>query len=157
MKRYVVGFLFLMDRTRVVLTRKTHPSKQAGKLNGVGGHVESQDYNPEDHEFDLHVNAAHAMEREGIEELGHQLGWRRYATMVGPDWICDAFMTEDDMNFVELPPQNDAGEALELHHVQDVVLRNDIIPNLSYLIPLALDRTLSEVTEVFYRSTGSKV
>lgn len=40
MKCYVVGFMFNTDRTHVVLIRKNRPAWQAGKFNGVGGHIE---------------------------------------------------------------------------------------------------------------------
>ena len=39
MKRYVLGFYF--DGDRVLLINKTKPEWQRGKLNGLGGTVES--------------------------------------------------------------------------------------------------------------------
>lgn len=43
MKKYVLGFLFSRDFTRVVLIKKNRPSWQADKLNGIGGKVEDSD------------------------------------------------------------------------------------------------------------------
>lgn len=40
MKTYVLGFCFNAALNKVVLIRKNRPQWQAGKLNGVGGHVE---------------------------------------------------------------------------------------------------------------------
>jgi 8-oxo-dGTP diphosphatase len=40
MKRYTCGFCFNEAMDRVVLIQKNRPAWQAGKLNGVGGHVE---------------------------------------------------------------------------------------------------------------------
>ena len=41
MREYVCGFLFSPDRKKVLLIRKRRPAWQAGKLNGVGGKVDS--------------------------------------------------------------------------------------------------------------------
>ena len=40
MERMVVGFAFTEDRRSVILIRKNRPEWQAGRLNGVGGHIE---------------------------------------------------------------------------------------------------------------------
>jgi 8-oxo-dGTP diphosphatase len=40
MQTYACGFLFSLDRTRVLLIRKRRPAWQAGRLNGVGGKIE---------------------------------------------------------------------------------------------------------------------
>ncbi len=39
MERYVVGFCFNGDMSKVVLIQKNRPAWQVGKLNGVGGMV----------------------------------------------------------------------------------------------------------------------
>jgi len=41
--QYVAGFLFDETLENVVLIRKNRPKWQAGKLNGVGGHVEARE------------------------------------------------------------------------------------------------------------------
>jgi 8-oxo-dGTP diphosphatase len=41
---YVLGFAFTPSRGGVLTIRKTRPKWQAGKLNGVGGKVEEQDW-----------------------------------------------------------------------------------------------------------------
>ena len=38
--RYVVGFAFSADMSRVLLIRKNRPLWMAGKLNGIGGRAE---------------------------------------------------------------------------------------------------------------------
>ena len=40
MQTYACGFLFSLDRQRVLLIRKRRPAWQAGKLNGLGGKIE---------------------------------------------------------------------------------------------------------------------
>jgi hypothetical protein len=45
---YVVGFAFDTDG-RVALIRKNRPEWQAGRLNGIGGHVEATGYTADDY------------------------------------------------------------------------------------------------------------
>lgn len=54
--RYVVGFLFSEDESRVLLVLKNRPAWQEGKLNGVGGKIEAGE------------TPLQAMEREFKEE-----------------------------------------------------------------------------------------
>ena len=58
MKRYVIGFMFDNSMENVCLIQKNRPGWQAGKLNGVGGHIEPGEF-PID-----------AMVREFCEETG---------------------------------------------------------------------------------------
>lgn len=58
MKRYVVGFPILPDRTGMSLIKKNRPEWQAGKWNGIDGKVEALE-RPHD-----------AMIREAEEEAG---------------------------------------------------------------------------------------
>lgn len=80
--RYVVGFAFNIDRTRVALIEKTHGPVGAdmeGTLNGLGGECRSRE------SYDR------AMVREFLEEGGALFdGWRRFAIIDGPGYrvIC---------------------------------------------------------------------
>lgn len=56
---YVLIFAF-DEEGRVLLRKKTHPEPQAGKWNGIGGHVHQEDYNVLDGE---------ATEEHGVEVL----------------------------------------------------------------------------------------
>ena len=60
-QQYVLGFALSGDGNAVLLIKKTKPSWQAGKLNGVGGKVEESDWSIES-----------AMAREFEEETGIQ-------------------------------------------------------------------------------------
>lgn len=72
MTEYVLGFYFLDPF--VLLIRKNRPDWQAGKLNGIGGHIEPGE-SPHD-----------AMVREFREEAGSQTdGWTKFAEMNFPD------------------------------------------------------------------------
>lgn len=71
MKAYCCGFLFTHDYREVLLIEKRRPAWQAGKLNGVGGHVEQ------------HANETPyaAMVREFKEEVGVEvLNWMHFRT-----------------------------------------------------------------------------
>lgn len=46
--KYVVGFMFSEDSSKVALIRKNRPEWQKGLLNGIGGHCESSDKNNQD-------------------------------------------------------------------------------------------------------------
>lgn len=140
MTGYVLGFLFTPDFKRVALLRKTHgPGEMAGKLNGIGGHVESGEMPIE------------AMNREAKEELGVETDWMAFCSMRSDDeWICDCFVADIE-SFRDLPLANDAGEVVEIHVPEIVLLSVDIMLNLKWLIPLAMESSASGVmSEVHY-------
>lgn len=84
--KYVVGFMFSEDHTRVVLIEKIKPLWQAGCLNGVGGKIEETDGSP-----------VAAMRREFGEEAGvENTSWLHFGRMEGPDWSVDLFAGRDD-------------------------------------------------------------
>ena len=86
MQQYVCGFLFSVDRSRVLLIRKNRPAWQAGKLNGVGGKVEPGE------------SIQKAMTREFREEAGLTLAeaqWQHVLTLTGPDWTGHFFAPSD--------------------------------------------------------------
>lgn len=60
MKRMVLGFAFDRANDQVLLIRKNRPDWQAGKLNGIGGHMEGGDGG----------STRAAMRREFAEETG---------------------------------------------------------------------------------------
>lgn len=138
MRRYVLGFLFSEDETRIALIRKTRPTWQAGRLNGIGGHVgRGEDFNQ-------------AMARESREELGASatLTWRRFATVeshrvrdtdqLDEKWIMACYRAPDAL--AHLPSHNDVGEAFETHDVDLVPLMIDTVNNLSWLVAMAHSR-----------------
>lgn len=68
--KYVLGFCFNEDYSKVALIRKNRPGWQKGLLNGIGGKVDGT-------ESDLE-----AMTREFTEETSVRVEyWRRFATM----------------------------------------------------------------------------
>lgn len=120
---YCAGFLF-SDDGRVWLVRKNRPAWQAGKLNGIGGHVEPGE------------TPAEAMRREFREEAGLDLdGWDHYATVTFPAgevWFYR--LTVDAATFSKAEAKTD--ELIVPVAVDRVPVI--AIPNLHWLIPLAL-------------------
>jgi len=131
MQHYVCGFLYSLDRVRVLLIRKNRPAWQAGKLNGVGGKVEAGETFPE------------AMRREFREEAELDLPestWQHVLTLSGKDdqglgraWAGHFFRAFGDIDStVGL-----TDERLEIIPVNQIP--SDTIPNLRWMIPLFLD------------------
>lgn len=122
--KYVCGFLFSADRSRVLLIRKNRPAWQAGKLNGIGGKIEAFDESP-----------LAAMRREFREEAGLDIAeWQEILTLTGPDWHTHFYYAFGDLSHAKAMTD----ESLETHEVAS--LPRDTIPNLHWIIPLMLDR-----------------
>jgi 8-oxo-dGTP diphosphatase len=88
-KDLVLGLVFSEDLSKVVLIRKNRPKFLAGKLNGIGGHIEGG----ESHRS--------AMEREFKEETGVRIipGWELLGEKVFKDckmfvWTCRADISQ---------------------------------------------------------------
>lgn len=121
-KKYVLGFLFCPELNYVALIEKRRPDWQAGKLNGIGGKVEPEE------------DCRAAMVREFREETGATVtDWRYFCRMFGDDWevYCYAAVgthqiistTDEIVRFISL----------------NALSEFNIIPNVHWLIPLALD------------------
>lgn len=124
---YVVGFA--IDGTqRVALIRKNRPEWQAGRLNGIGGHVEPGE------------TAWAAMCREWCEETGQPTpaNWQEFVVMdfpgarihfyralgLAPGWLDGCRSTTD--------------EEVVVHPLASLAMAPaHLLPNLSWLLPLA--------------------
>lgn len=136
MKQYVAGFLFSNDQKSVALIRKNRPEWQAGKLNAIGGKIELNEWH--------YV----AMQREFREETGVDLPpskWNRFATIRGVDYICYFYRCFDDSVFTVKTMESEEVFVISVDELHNY----DHIPNLNWLIPLALDHTINnaEITE----------
>lgn len=128
--KMVVVFIFDQDH-RVLLIRKNRPPWQKGRLNGIGGHVETTD-----------KNIYEAATRETLEESG---------LVIDPDelvWFCQGqgslssgenyevyFFSAFGINIEDAHSRTD--EKLEIHDSKN--LPADTIYNLNWMIPLAKD------------------
>ena len=127
MKKYVTGFLFSQDASHLVLIKKTNPPWQCGLFNGVGGKVEANE---------LSVDA---MVREFIEETGvttTKADWTCYAKIYRPHcYDVDVYFSHSDLAFSAKTIEQEP-----VHIIKLTELPSNIIPNLQWLIPLALDK-----------------
>ncbi|CAN5728807.1 hypothetical protein BH24ACT21_BH24ACT21_15240 [soil metagenome] len=120
---YVVGFYFSECGEQVALIRKLNPEWQRGLLNGIGGKVE-----PGERPYD-------AMMREFEEETGaHIEGWRLFCTATTEDDRLHFFTARGDLTELY---SAETEEVLTVT-VEDISTL-DTIPNLRWLVPLALD------------------
>lgn len=121
MTEYVAGFMF--NGYAVALVKKNRPTWQAGKYNGIGGHVEEGEM------------PSLAMMREFQEETGYasKLGdWAKFAVLEGYDWKVHFYQMEGDVH--SLLSMTD--EEIVVVNINDITVENSI-PNLSWLIPMA--------------------
>lgn len=125
---YVVGFQFNADGTRVALIRKGRPEWQSGLLNGIGGHVERNE------------SAPAAMLREFEEETGmsqRSTLWREFASVRTWTGSLVAFYSSFT-DAVELV-RTVTDEEVKVFNVFSLpALKEQTVPNLMWLIPLAL-------------------
>jgi len=136
MKRYVLGFAFDPTLYKVLLIEKTRPEWQAGRMNGVGGHIEEGELSYE------------AMRREFIEETNISANidpaWVQYAKLHGVDksgelWEIDIYRGIID----ELGPIDSYYATTDEGVVSLVAVKClntcPVLPNLLYLIPMAIN------------------
>ena len=137
MNAYVVGFL--RENDKILLIKKNRPAWQAGKLNGVGGHIEA-------------LETPHAaMMREFKEEAGLKiLDWFKSAVMLGQDWIVHVFYAYGPIH----QAMSVTGEQVLV--VQMNRLPGNVLPNLHWLIPLSFDTQLLEPVEIHYPNKDEK-
>lgn len=133
----VVGFMFSPDKKHVVLIDKQRPTWQKGKLNGIGGHVKSNE------------KRLYSMVREFKEETGIiNTNWQYFAKGYNIDdsdinvWFYKVF--SDDYKNVKTITD----EAVVIIRIEDLYSL-PLIYNLNWLIPLALDNQTKEVHMYF--------
>lgn len=129
MTEYVAGFMFSDKKTlggvgeEVALILKKRPHWQAGKLNGIGGHIEPGE------------SPLSAIVREFEEETGFTTSptqWWPFAVLSGEDWDVHFFSTQGPLG--ELRTTTDEiVTVVPWRHVDPTV----VIPNLSWLLPMA--------------------
>ncbi|MDR5759937.1 NUDIX domain-containing protein [Caballeronia sp. LZ035] len=126
MIEYVTGFMFSECRRHVVLVSKLKPEWQHGKVNGVGGKVEAGE------------TAADAMAREFMEEAmvaSTPDEWIHYVRLVRPgSYKIDFFFMSSAEAFSAR-----RGDAEEIGIFPVDALPDNVIPNLRWLVPLALE------------------
>lgn len=127
--RYVAGFLFDSEHLAVALVEKKRPAWQAGKYNGVGGHIEDGE------------TPAQAMRREFREETGFDVPrWEHFATLTGHGFEV-VFFRATHQCFDKLAdstafPTDEQIVCVPLYAIANGAAT--VISNLRWLVPMAL-------------------
>lgn len=127
---YVLGFLFSKQGDKVWLINKNKPRWQAGKLNGIGGKIETGESAPD------------AMRREFKEEAGLDI----------EHWTCFGSITNQQHDyyvycyyaFSDEEAKTMTDEKVQLCYTAS--LPKNVIPNINWLIPMALSFTEGETS-----------
>lgn len=130
-EEYTLGFMFDEKFEQVALIRKNRPQWQAGKLNGLGGKIESGEY------------PLHCMIREFKEESGFVTGedqWSYFCQLVKTGkFAMYCYATVGDVWKL----QTMESEKVEIIPVSTLYPgRKDVIENLWWLVGLAIDNLL---------------
>lgn len=132
----VLGFAFWGGR--VLLMKKARPDWQAGRINGVGGKCKPGEHHDS------------AMVREFNEETGLHVptaSWHNYAVLDEFDHVVYVYATDLTAQQFRAARNEDKTEPLVNASVFGLAdWAGAIIPNLMYLIPLALDGGVECVT-----------
>lgn len=151
-KRYVLGFAF--HREHVYLLHKIRgPHSVRGKLNGLGGKIKWKSGFREAR----HV----AMQREFREEGGANVEfgrWDHYCTLHG-SWgkvMCfRVLLTERENAQMKVGDKSLTKERVGLYDPLELPM--DVVPNLRWLIPMAMDRQVVSVPSIHLNIPGSTI
>lgn len=133
MTNYVVGFMFSEDLQFVALIRKNRPKWQAGKLNGIGGHMEGDE------------SPRAAMIREFREETGvdtQEDDWTLVGRLEGENakvYVCRCISNK------VMDVQTTTDEKVLIYCTDPVP--EDVVPNLKAIIPALL---LPDLTGLYF-------
>lgn len=135
---YVVGFMFDSTERSVLLIRKNRPAWQDGKLNGIGGRIEHGE------------SSEQAMHRECLEEVGLDVkSWKQFCVISDErGWHIYFFYAYGPIR---------QGKAMtdERPEVVDVrAIPSDVIPNLKWLVPMALSMRFERIEKFDVREVG---
>lgn len=135
---YVVGFMFNPAETHVLLLNKNRPTWQKGKLNGIGGRIEGYE------------TALGSMRRECIEEVGLDVdSWIKFCVLSDErNWKIHFFSAVG-------PIRNAVAMTDEVPQCVSVFeLPFNVIPNLKWLIPMALSMRFERISSFDVREVA---
>lgn len=127
MDTYTLGFIFNQDTSEVLLMHKNRPEFQIGKLNGVGGRIESNE------------NSADCIVREVLEETSKQTqreSWAYFGLIRGANWQVDLYTMLHFGNTDDFSTTTD--EKIEWFKIND--LPDNILEKLNWMIPMAMEK-----------------
>ncbi|MEK7541973.1 MAG: NUDIX domain-containing protein [Patescibacteria group bacterium] len=127
MKNYTLGFIFTPEFNRVLLIHKTKPEWQAGKINGIGGKIEEG-------ESPLECIVREVREEAGLATAADK--WIYLGEMGSDMWRVYVFATvyRGCMDDAKSPDEE------KVEWFDPAALPGNIINNLTWLVPLALDK-----------------
>ena len=129
---YVLALLFTPDRARVALMHKTRPAWQAGRVNALGGKLLPGE------------SAAEAARREVREEAGVDVErWEEFLVWDDPVYRMHAVRAFD-----VAAERARTAEDQEVFLAPVEALPPNLIDNLRWLVPLALDRDVATPVRV---------
>ena len=124
---YVLALLFTEDRRRVVLMHKTRPAWQAGRVNALGGKLLAGE------------SPADAARREVREEAGVDVAsWESFLVWDDPVYRMHALRAFDAS-----AERARTAEDQAVFLADASALPPNVIDNLRWLVPLALDRDVA--------------
>jgi 8-oxo-dGTP diphosphatase len=128
-QKYTLGFVFNNDLTKVLLIHKLTPAWQNGKVNGPGGKVEGDD----------NGDSLKSIVREIKEETDLTTTpekWHYVGRHHSPTFDVDTF------SYVYEGKIEDAKsmEAQQIEWFDVSAIPENVIPNLKWLIPMALEK-----------------
>jgi 8-oxo-dGTP diphosphatase len=129
---YVLALLFTADAREVVLVRKTRPAWQAGRANALGGKILPGE------------PLVEAARREVREEAGVDIEhWEEFLVWHDPVYRMRAVRAFDDAAH-----RARTAEDQEVFLADVSALPLNVIDNLRWIVPLALDRDVAIPVEV---------
>jgi 8-oxo-dGTP pyrophosphatase MutT (NUDIX family) len=144
-QNYVLGFIFSPSLARVLLVKKARPTWQAGRFNGIGGHVEPGE------------NIDKAMEREAEEEAGitpGQLNWHHFGEMSFRRNLARVFLySARDPGETEClcaPTPDQDTEPIEWVAWRESIQPVPMMHNLHWLLPMAVSCEISRLEVPVY-------
>ena len=132
---YVLALLFTPAGDRVVLMRRTRPAWQAGRVNALGGKLLPGE------------GALDAARREVREEAGVDVAdWEEFLVWDDPVYRMHAVRA-----FHDAALDAHTAEDQEVFRADTAALPPELIDNLRWLVPLALDRDVAVPVRVTSR------
>lgn len=141
--KYVVGLLFSPDSQNVALIQKDHPEWQAGKYNGLGGHVEPGE------------TVEQAVSREVEEEGGVHVPpeeWEMFLVLEGDSYSVTFLRAFSPDVLLVQSTTSEPVSILATSHINHL----KTIANLKWIVPLAMDQDLAVPVHVFDKNIAGK-
>ena len=130
-KAYVAGFMFSPDFENVILIQKEKPEWQKGKYNAVGGKIE-------DGELPQQAMAREFKEEAWIETKPDD--WKPLCRIGDGSYIVFFFYTTNEKWRDYLTTTDEEVFHIPVMDISLKIVRHNLIENLNWLIPLALDK-----------------